>query len=274
MKNKKLPWISLLMLVFIVGGCILADVIGKTNFAYMDTDRVSLSPGKGALFGTDMMGRDLFSLIWHGGRVSLTIGFLSGMISTTMAVIYGCISGFFSDYVDEFLMRLADILLSIPGLLLVIFLQAILGKASIVSLSIVIGLTGWFSMAKVVRTEVKRFKASEFVIASKCMGGSFLHIVWHHFLPNLLPSIMFMIVMNIRGAIVTESTLSFMGLGLPIQVISWGSLLTQAERCLTTGAWWIFMIPGLFLVALVLSLTNIGNFVRKIGVPQTWSYEK
>ena len=127
-------------------------------------------------------------------------------------------------------MRFTEIILSIPNLLLIIFLQAIMGKATIGSISIVIGLTSWFGIAKIIRTEVRQLRSSEYVIAAKCMGGSFWHILWKHLAPNFVSSIMFMVVMNVRPAIVAESTLSFLGIGLPLDVISWGSMLSLAEK--------------------------------------------
>ena len=131
------------------------------------------------------------------------------------------------------------------------------------TLSIVIGVTGWASIAKVVRTEVRQLRNSEYVVASKCMGGGFFHILKQHLAPNFIASIMFMVVMNVRGAIGSESTLSFMGMGLPLEIISWGSMLSLAEKALLTGSWWMILIPGVFLVTLLMCLTNIGNYLRK-----------
>ena len=127
-------------------------------------------------------------------------------------------------------MRFTEIFLSIPSLLLVVLLQAILGKANVLSLSLVIGLTSWTSIAKVVRTEVRQIRNSEYVIASRCMGGGFFHILWKHLAPNFISTIMFMVIMNVRSAIISESTLSFMGIGLPVEVISWGSMLSLSEK--------------------------------------------
>jgi peptide/nickel transport system permease protein len=145
----------------------------------------------------------------------------------------------------------------------VLFLQAILGQANVISLSIVIGITSWASIAKVIRTEVRQIRSSEYVVASKCMGGTFFHILGKHLAPNFIASIMFMVVMNVRGAIGSESTLSFMGMGLPIEIISWGSMLSLAEKALLSGSWWMILIPGAFLVTLLMCLTNIGNYLRK-----------
>ena len=162
-------------------------------------------------------------------------------------------------------MRLTEIFLSIPSLLLIVFLQAILGRASVWSLSLVIGITGWTGIAKVVRSEVRQLRNSEYVLASRCMGGGFFHILRKHLAPNFFSSIMFMVVMNVRSAIAAESTLSFMGIWLPLEVISWGGMLSLSEKALLSGAWWIILIPGVFLVVTLLCVTNIGSWLRGEG---------
>ena len=213
--------------------------------------------------GSWELGRDIFSGIWYGGRISIAIGFFATLISTVLAVVYGSVSGVAPTWLDALMMRFTEIFLSVPGLLLVLFLQAILGQANVVTLSVVIGVTGWAGMAKIIRTEVRQLRNSEYVVASRCMGGNFFHILGKHLAPNFIASIMFMVVMNVRGAIGSESTLSFLGMGLPLEVISWGSMLSLSERALLSGSWWIVVIPGAFLVTLLMCLTNIGNYLRK-----------
>lgn len=263
--RQKRPVLSFAVLGLLVLGCLAAPLIAPGAPGYLDLLHTSQSPGGEFLFGTDAMGRDLFRCIWHGGRVSLFIGFLSTLISTAIAVVYGAASGVSSPGVDSAMMRLTEILLSVPELLTVLFLQAIWGVATPVSIAVIIGLTSWYSIAKVVRTEVRQLRGSEYVIASRAMGGRFAHILGQHLAPNFLSSIMFMVVMNVRSAIVAESTLSFLGMGLPIDTVSWGSMLSLSERALMTGSWWVILIPGAFLVALLLSLTEIGNWLRREG---------
>ncbi len=263
--RQKRPVLSFAVLGLLVLGCLAAPLIAPGDPGYLDLLHTSQSPGREFLFGTDAMGRDLFRCIWHGGRVSLFIGFLSTLISTAIAVVYGAVSGVSSPGVDSAMMRLTEILLSVPELLTVLFLQAIWGVATPVSIAVIIGLTSWYSIAKVVRTEVRQLRGSEYVIASRAMGGRFAHILGQHLAPNFLSSIMFMVVMNVRSAIVAESTLSFLGMGLPIDTVSWGSMLSLSERALMTGSWWVILIPGAFLVALLLSLTEIGNWLRREG---------
>ena len=257
------PWISVILLGLIVLCCLFAEVLMTKDPTYLDLENFNMAPNGEFLFGTDTLGRDIFSGIWYGGRISITIGFLATIISTFIAVVYGSVSGIAPTWVDTFLMRFTEIFLSVPGLLLVLFLQAILGAANVWTLSIVIGVTSWASISKVVRTEVRQIRGSEYVVASRCMGGGFFHILRKHLAPNFIASIMFMVVMNVRGAIGSESTLSFMGMGLPLEVISWGSMLSLSEKALLTGSWWIILIPGTFLVTLLMCLTNIGNYLRK-----------
>ena len=224
------PLISALLLAVILSGCLCSHLIMTKDPGYMDLAHYNEAPGGEFLFGTDTMGRDIFSMIWYG---------------------------------DSLLMRFTEIFLSIPNLLLVILLQAVLGKASIFSISFIIGITSWPGIAKVVRTEVKQIRNSGYVIAARCMGGSFWHVLWKHLTPNFASSIMFMVVMNIRSAIIAESTLSFMGIGLPLEQISWGSMLSIADKALMTKSWWIILIPGLFLTATLMCMTNLGNYLRK-----------
>ena len=265
-KQKRLagfPRVSAVILGLIVVCCLFAEVLMTKSPTYLDLQNCNVSPNAEFLFGTDTLGRDIFSGIWYGGRISITIGFFATLISTAIAVVYGSVSGIAPVWLDTLMMRFTEIFLSVPSLLLVLFLQAILGDANVLTLSIVIGVTSWASIAKVIRTEVRQIRSSEYVVASKCMGGRFFHILGRHLAPNFIASIMFMVVMNVRSAIGSESTLSFMGMGLPLEIISWGSMLSLAEKALMTKSWWIIVIPGAFLVTLLMCITSIGNYLRK-----------
>lgn len=157
-KGAKMPVISLVILGLIVAGClILPFVIGKDP-SYMDLMNANQAPSRQFLFGTDTMGRDIFTMIWSGGRISLFIGCVSTLISTVIAILFGGLSGIAPQWADTLLMRFTEIFLSIPNLLLVILLQAILGKPNVLSVSLVIGVTSWASIAKVVRTEVRQIR--------------------------------------------------------------------------------------------------------------------
>lgn len=263
--DQAFPLLSVILLAAIVLFCLFAERVMTKNPTYMDLTSCNVAPNQEFLFGTDTLGRDIFSGIWYGGRLSISIGFFATIISTFIAVVYGSISGIAPAWLDTLMMRFTEIFLSVPSLLIVLFVQAILGDANVLSLSIVIGITSWASIAKVIRTEVRQIRNSEYVVASRCMGGKFFHVLGVHLAPNFIASIMFMVVMNIRTAIVTESTLSFMGMGLPLEIISWGSMLSLAEKALMTQSWWMILIPGGFLVTLLMCVTNIGNYIRKVA---------
>ena len=253
-----------LFLGLLVLGCLLLSADHDEGSLIYGSEKLFRHAVPGISFLERIRWEEIFcSMIWYGGRISLAIGLLSTLISTVIAVLFGAVSGCAPAWLDALLMRLTEIFLSVPNLLLVIFLLAAAGKSNVITISAVIGMTSWTSIAKVVRTEVRQIRNSEYVIASRCMGGSFFYILWHHLAPNFFSSIMFMVVMNIRSAIVAESTLSFMGIGLPLEVISWGSMLSLSEKALMTKAWWIILIPGVFLIVTLLSFTSIGNYLRK-----------
>ena len=262
-RRRDVPVVPLVLLGLVLLGCLCAPLLTGRDPAYMDLANCAAAPGRQFWFGTDTMGRDIFACIWYGGRVSLAVGFLAAAISTAIAVVYGAVSGMAVPWLDTAMMRLTELFISVPSLLLTVFLQAFLGRTHVLSLALVIGVTGWCGMAKVVRTEVRQLRQSGYVIACRCMGGSFWRILWRHLAPNFASSILFMVVMSVRSAIVAESTLSFMGMGLPLETISWGSMLALSEQGLMRGAWWIILIPGAFLVLVLVCITAIGGWLRR-----------
>ena len=266
---RKQPWyagkpvLSLLVLGLLLAGCLLCGLFTAGDPGCMDLAHCSASPGRDFRFGTDAMGRDVFTMLWYGGRVSLAIGFAAAGVSTVIAVAVGTVSGLAPRWLDHLVMRLTELFLSIPSLLTVVLLQSIWGTDGVFGLSLVIGAAGWPAMAKVVQTEVRRLRHCGYMTAARCMGGGFFHNLRRHLAPNFFSSILFMIVMSIRTAMVTESTLSFMGMGLPLEVISWGSILSLSEKALLSGAWWVILFPGVFLIVTLLCVTNIGNCLRE-----------
>jgi len=260
--HEVFPVVSVTILAVIIIGCIICDVFIPYDPTRMMLDQINQPPSGAHIFGTDTLGRDLFSVIWHGGRISITVGLLATLISTVIAVIYGTAAGLAGKWADDLLMRFTEILLSIPQILMVIFIQAIWGDATVLSISVVIGITGWMAVAKMVRSEVKQLRNAGFVLAARTMGAGFFYILRKHLMPNFMSAIMFMIVTNIGSAIAMEATLSFMGLGLPTEIISWGSLMSLSQRAMLTGAWWILLIPGIFLVVTLICITDIGEYLR------------
>ena len=260
---RGVPLIAIGLLAVIVLGCVFCEAVMNHDPTYMDLANRAVPPDGQIYFGTDMMGRDIFSMIWYGGRISLFIGLAATGLSTLIAVVYGRISGLSSEWVDDGMMRLTEIILSIPSILIVIFIQAIIGQTGPLTIAFVIGITSWMNISKIVRSEVRQIRNADYILAAKTMDGGFFYILRRHLLPNFVSSIMFMVVTNIGAAIGTEATLSFLGIGLPVEVISWGSMLSNADQALLSNDWWIILIPGLFLVVTLVCITDIGNYIRK-----------
>lgn len=265
-KLKEFPIISTIILTIIILGCLSCNIISKYDPKYMDLTKCNIAPNSTFFFGTDSMGKDIFSQIWYGGKISLFIGAFSTIIATFIGVIYGCISGMSSKYVDYIMMRAIDIIISIPSILIVIFMQVIIGKNNAIGISIAIGMVSWMNISKVVRSEVKQIRNADYILEAKILGGGYIYILRQHLLPNFISSIMFMIVSNIGSAIAIESTLSFLGIGLPVETVSWGSMLSLSQQALLSNYWWIVIIPGVFLVVTLICLANIGDYLRKKNI--------
>lgn len=261
--KKKFPFVSVIFLAMIVVGCVCANLFIPYDPLYCDLANQNHSPNHQFLFGTDSMGRDVFSMIWYGGRVSLFIGLLATVCSTVIAIIYGGLSGFSNDRFDAIYMRILDMILSVPSILLLLFLQGILKNDSPSSIGISIGVTSWCSMAKVVRSEVRQLRNATYVLYANKLGAGFFYLLRVHFLPNVIPSLLYMMIMNVGSAIASEATLSFLGIGLPIEEVSWGTLLSNANQALLTNEWWLIIVPGIFLTTTILCMVSIAMYYKQ-----------
>jgi peptide/nickel transport system permease protein len=260
---KGKPIISIAILCIIILGCVFAEKVYNHDPTNFYLDHLNQAPNSEFYFGTDSLGRDIFSMIWYGGRASICIGLLGMAIIAVIGVVYGCISGTANSRVDAIMMRVPELINSIPALLLVLLLSSVMGTQNILKISFIIGVTSWCALARIVRSEVRQIRGSEYVLAAQCMGGSFLHTMRQHLIPNLVSTIMFVVVSSISSSMSMESTLSFLGLGLPVDVISWGSMLSLANKALLSNAWWVIIIPGLFLITTLVCITNIAYYFRR-----------
>lgn len=248
-----------ILFVFILGA-LLADLYPKNG---IDTDIVnSLSPPSRAnLFGTDDLGRDYFARALHGARASLTVGFLSVLISTGIGSLVGVVSGYFGGRVDAILMRFVDILMSIPSFFLILILNAYL-KPGIQNIIIIIGLFNWMGIARLVRAETLSIKEREYVVYAKMIGVDNKKIMFQHIIKNVFPIITVAASINVAGAILTESSLSFLGLGVRQPNSSWGSMLKDAQQYLGDAPY-LALFPGLLILLTVLSFNIIGDAIRE-----------
>lgn len=261
-RRRKFPHAALVLLLLIVAGCTFAACLTPYEVSVMDGQAISLAPCRAHPLGTDSLGRDLLAMILYGGRLSLYIGLLSALLSSLLALVYGAISGLAPGALDALLMRFCELLMSLPSLILVLFLQAVWGKPTPTSIAVVLALTSWMTLAKLVRSEVRRIRESDYILSAKIMGADFTYLLQKHLLPNLISPAMFMVVSSFGQAIIAETTLSFLGLGLPVSQVSWGSLLSLSKNALLSNQWWMILLPGLVLVTTLVCITELGEYAR------------
>ena len=237
--------------------------------APFDPDQIDVGPKLAGpslahLMGTDQFSRDMFSRVMYGARISLVIGFIAVSISATIGSSVGAIAGFFGGVVDKALMWFTDLLLSLPRLVMllaVIGFYRAAGAQSIFLIVVVLGLTGWMGVARIVRSQVLSLKEQDFVQAARALGYTDTRIIFRHLIPNTLAPVIVYASLAIGSTILTEASLSFLGLGVPPPTATWGSVVNDGRDFLRT-AWWITLFPGLMIVLAVMSFNLLGDGLR------------
>lgn len=253
--------IGLAVLVALVFMALAAPYIAPYNPVDTNLAAIRQPPQAGHLLGTDELGRDVFSRLFYGARVSLLVGISSVILSTTIGLGYGLLSGYAGGIADNIMMRLVDGLLSLPTIVLVIAVQSV-GQQSLWGVVAVIAFTNWMQTARLVRTEFISIKQRPFVKAAAVGGASDYSLVFRHILPNCMASVIVLATINVGHAITTEAALSFLGMGIPPHQPSWGNMLIGGQRSILAGDWWITLFPGLMIVITVLALNFLGDAVR------------
>jgi len=265
LKENKLGVISIAIIIILSLASMLA-FLSPYDPNKIDVMNRLASPSKSHIFGTDDMGRDYFTRALYGGRVSLTVGFLSMIISTVIGTIVGTISGYFGGRVDSIIMRTIDILMSIPTFFLILIVNAYL-KPGIQNIIIIIGLFSWMGIARIVRAETISVKEREYVMYSKVIGEKPSAIIVKHIIPNIFPTVIVASTLNIANAILTESSLSFFGLGVRQPDSSWGSMLKYAQGYIGEAPH-LAIFPGILILLTVLSFNVLGDIFRVAFEPK------
>jgi peptide/nickel transport system permease protein len=239
---------------------VFAPFISPYNYKNIDVQNILMPPSSTHFFGTDDLGRDVYSRMIWGARISLAVGFVSVGISTLIGITLGAFAGYYGKYTDMIIMRFVDIMLCIPGFFLILAVIAFLGP-NIFNIMIIIGLTSWMGVARLVRAEFLSLKEREFVLGAKASGASDFRIIFIHILPNALAPVFISAVLGVAAAVLLESSLSFLGLGIQPPTPSWGNILTDGKSNIEI-AWWLSVFPGLGILITVLGYNLLGEGLR------------
>ncbi|WP_150272448.1 ABC transporter permease [Paenibacillus tepidiphilus] len=250
---------AVVLLAVFTLGAVFAFLTGRDPNV-MDAMARLTPPGAEHWFGTDDYGRDYLSRALYGGRVSLLVGFAAMVIATGIGVLIGVISGYFGGWIDSLLMRMIDVITSIPSFLILLLLSVFL-KPSVGNIILIIALLMWMNIARIIRAETLTLKEREYVLYAKASGQSARGIIWRHILPGLVPVIIVGATNNIASAIMMESSLSFLGFGVQPPNATWGSMLNSAQGYIAQAPY-LALFPGLLILLTVLSFNVLGDILR------------
>ncbi len=265
-KRNRLAMTGLALVAGLFAVSLSAPWIAPYDPNFIDLQAVLMPPDGQHLLGTDPLGRDVLSRIIFGSQVSLKVGFVSVGLATLIGLLIGAVAGYYGGWVDQLLMRLVDLMLCFPAFFLILAVIALL-EPSIWNIMAVIGLTGWMGVARLVRAEFLSLKEREFVVAARALGASDARLIWRHLLPNALAPVMVSATLGVAGAILTESALSFLGLGVQPPTPSWGNILTAGKDNIEI-AWWLSFFPGLAILVTVMSYNLLGEGIREAIDPR------
>ena len=266
LRRNRMAVAGLILVLGLFAVALLAPWLAPYDPNFIDLKQVLMSPSPAHLLGTDTLGRDVLSRVIFGARISLLVGFVAVGIATLIGVLVGALAGYYGGAMDALLMRLVDLMLCFPTLFLILAVIAVLGP-SIWNIMVVIGVTGWMGVARLVRAEFLSLREREFVMAARALGASDARLIWRHLLPNALTPVMVSATLGVAGAILTESALSFLGLGVQPPTPSWGNILTMGKDNIEI-AWWLSVFPGLAILVTVMSYNLLGEGIREAIDPR------
>jgi peptide/nickel transport system permease protein len=264
--RNKLAMVGLSVVVILCLVAIFADRLAPYSPTKIDTSKILVEPSWEHPMGTDILGRDVLSRIIHGAGVSLSVGFVAVGISTLIGVVLGAVAGYYSGMVDRVIMRFVDIMLCFPTFFLILAVIAFL-QPSIWNIMIVIGVTSWMNVTRLVRAEFLSLRERDFVLAAISQGASDLRIIFSHILPNAMAPVLVAATLGVAAAVLVESSLSFLGLGVQPPNPSWGNMLTEGKDNIEI-AWWLSLFPGLAIFITVMGYNLLGEGIRDILDPR------
>jgi len=259
-RRHKLALISAAVLLILAAMVILAPWIAPYPFDAIDPTQFRKPPSPAHIMGTDDIGRDLFTRLLYGGRISLAIGIFSAMVGSGVGTLMGSLAGYYGKALGNLIMRVTDVAFSIPSLPLLIILSAY-AKSAIPVMILVIGLLSWMSTARIVRATVLSIRERDFTLAARAVGAPDARIIARHILPNALAPIIVGATLGVGGAIIAESSLSFLGLGVQVPTPSWGNMLQDSQSTMASRPW-LTIFPGMAILITVLGINFLGDGLR------------
>ncbi|MFC1541382.1 ABC transporter permease [Candidatus Latescibacterota bacterium] len=255
--------------IFFICAVFSPFIASENPYEYIvNLDKKELTPSLQNPFGTDSLGRDIFSRVVYGSRISLKVGIIAMTISSLIGIVLGSFSGYFGGITDMIIMRTTDIFMALPAALLALAVMAIFENPSVNKIFIVLGLIGWTTIARLVRARVMEIKNNEYVLASIALGYGWKRILIRHILPNAIAPVIVAVTLGIAGNILTEAWLSFLGLGAEPHIPSWGRMITEGQAYLSTASKpWIYVFPGLALFITIMGFNLLGDGLRDILDP-------
>lgn len=268
LRGNKLALAGLVIIIILGIMAIAGPIISPHDYAKQSMITKNQPPSAENWFGTDDFGRDVFTRVWHGARISLFVGLMAALIDFFIGVLYGGIAGYLGGRVDNIMMRFVDILYGLPYLLVVILLMVVMGSG-LVTIIVALSATGWIGMARTVRGQVLQMKNSEYVLAAKTMGAKPFYIVRKHLLPNTIGIIIVYVTLSVPSAIFAEAFLSFLGLGIQAPMASWGTMANDGLPTILSGHWWRLFFPAFFISMTMLAFNVLGDGLRDAFDPKT-----
>lgn len=256
----------MVLILFLIA--IFAGILSPYDPSNIDRKHILEPPSRAHPLGTDDLGRDVLSRMIYGSRISLSVGFVAVGIATIIGMIFGAVSGYYGGWTERIIMRFIDIMLAIPTFFLILAVIAFVGP-SIWNIMIVIGLTSWMGVARLVRAEFLSLKEREFVLAARALGAGDVRIIFKHIMVNSMAPVFVSAVLGVAAAILVESALSFLGIGIQPPIPSWGNILTLGKDNIEI-AWWLSVFPGLAILITVLSYNLVGEGLRDALDPRLW----
>ena len=266
-RENKIALVALIILVLMVIMVIFGPAISGYNFEQMDTSAINQTPNAQHWFGTDSLGRDLFARVWQAGRVSLAIGIVGAVVASVVGSIYGGIASYFGGIVDDIMMRIVEVLLSIPYLIIVILISVVTDSKSMGTMMLALTLTGWCGIARLVRGQMLQLKSQEYVLAANALGVSPFKTIMRHMIPNTIGIIIVAITFDIPGYIFSEAFLSYIGLGIPLPMCSWGSLAQLGIENFRIYPYQL-IIPAICISLTMLAFNMFGDGLRDAYDPR------